>query len=102
MTTVTENIVKIDINDDYPELLEVKALTDLMRNHQNAIEEISKTRKKVIISLRRKRITYREIAAAMGVTEQSVYKVLRDTIVRKPKKPKEELASDVVEQPNVA
>ncbi len=100
MTIVTENIVSMDINDDYPELEEVKALTNRMRNHQNAIEEISKTRKKVILSLRKKRITYREIAAAMGVTEQSVYKVLRDTIVRKPKKPKEELAD--VEKPNVA
>ena len=65
---------------DYPELNEIKTLTDMMRNHQRAIEEISKTRKNIILTLRRKRITYREIAAAMGVTEQSVYKILRDTI----------------------
>lgn len=65
---------------DYPELSEIKTLTDMMRNHQKAIEEISKTRKNIILTLRRKRITYREIAAAMGVTEQSVYKILRDTI----------------------
>jgi DNA-directed RNA polymerase specialized sigma24 family protein len=65
---------------EYPELVDIKTLTDLMRNHQKAIEDISKTRKTVILSLRRKRITYREIAAAMGVTEQSVYKILRDTI----------------------
>ena len=70
------------IVDDYPELDEIKALTGLIRNHQKAIEEISKTRKDVILSLRKKRITYREIAAAMGVTEQSVYKILRDTISR--------------------
>lgn len=65
---------------EYPELDEIKTLTDLIRNHQRAIEEISKTRKNVILSLRRKRITYKEIAAAMSVTEQSVYKILRDTI----------------------
>lgn len=65
---------------EYPELSEIKTLTDMIRNHQRAIEEISKTRKNIILSLRRKRITYREIAAAMGVTEQSVYKILRDTI----------------------
>lgn len=65
---------------DYPELSEIKTLTDMIRNHQRAIEEISKTRKNIILTLRRKRITYREIAAAMGVTEQSVYKILRDTI----------------------
>lgn len=66
-----------------PELGEIKALTDLIRNHQRAIEEISKTRKSVILDLRKKRITYREIASAMNVTEQSVYKILRDTINRK-------------------
>lgn len=65
---------------DYPELVDIKTLTDMIRNHQKAIEEISQTRKVNILSLRRKRITYREIAAAMGVTEQSVYKILRDTI----------------------
>jgi len=70
---------------DLPELTEVKALTDLIRNHQNAIQEISQTRRNVILDLRRKRITYREIAEAMGVTEQSVYKILRDTIARRPK-----------------
>lgn len=83
------NLSTENIENDYPELIEVKALTDLMRNHQSAINEISQTRKKVIVSLRRKRITYREIAAAMGVTEQSVYKVLRDTIDR----PKKQLVS---------
>lgn len=72
---------------DYPELDEVKALTDRIRDHQRAIEEISAVRKKVILTLRRKRITYREIAEAMGVTEQSVYKILRDTITRKPAEP---------------
>jgi DNA-directed RNA polymerase specialized sigma24 family protein len=76
MTVLTENPISVD----YPELTEVKALTDLIRNHQRAIEEISKSRKAVILSLRRKRITYREIAAAMCVTEQSVYKILRESI----------------------
>lgn len=66
-----------------PELTEVKALTDLIRNHEQAIKDIAKTRKAVILDLRRKRVTYREIASAMNVTEQSVYKILRDTIIRK-------------------
>jgi DNA invertase Pin-like site-specific DNA recombinase len=84
MTVLTEQEIET-ITDDYPELSEIKALTGLIRNHQKAIEDISKTRKDIILSLRRKRITYREIAAAMNVTEQSVYKILRDTIVRAPK-----------------
>jgi DNA-directed RNA polymerase specialized sigma24 family protein len=76
MTVMSENPTQIQ----FPELEEVKALTILMRNHQQAIEDISKTRKEVILSLRRKKITYRKIAESMGVTEQSVYKILRDTI----------------------
>jgi len=68
---------------DLPELSEVKQLTVMIRNHQSAITEISKTRKNVILSLRRHRITYREIAEAMDVTEQSVYKILREDIKKK-------------------
>lgn len=68
---------------DLPELSEVKQLTVMIRNHQEAITEISKTRKDVILSLRKHRITYREIAEAMDVTEQSVYKILRDDIKKK-------------------
>ena len=85
MTVLTEQPVVVE--PDYPELDEVKALTDRIRDHQRAIEEISAIRKTVILSLRKKRITYREIAAAMGVTEQSVYKILRDTISRKQQQP---------------
>jgi hypothetical protein len=62
------------------ELDEIKTMTDRIRNHQRAIEEISNQRRNVIVGLRRKRITYREIAASMGVTEQSVYKILRASI----------------------
>jgi DNA-directed RNA polymerase specialized sigma24 family protein len=62
------------------ELDEIKTMTDRIRNHQRAIEEISNQRRRVIVGLRRKRITYREIAASMGVTEQSVYKILRASI----------------------
>lgn len=80
MTVLTEQQ-----ND--PELSEVKALTDLIRNHEQAIKDIAKTRKAVILDLRRKRVTYREIASAMNVTEQSVYKILRDTITRKEPEP---------------
>lgn len=79
MTSPTETPVDT-MEQDYPELGEIKALTDRIRNHQRAVDEISKVRKDIILSLRKKRITYREIAAAMGITEQSVYKILRDTI----------------------
>jgi len=85
MTTATETPVDAMVQE-YPELGEIKALTDRIRDLQRAVDEISKIRKEVILSLRRKRITYREIAAAMGITEQSVYKILRDTIASNKKK----------------
>jgi DNA-directed RNA polymerase specialized sigma24 family protein len=62
------------------DLEEIKSLTDLIRGHQRAIEEISTIRRNIILGVRNKRITYREIAAAMEVTEQSVYKILRPSI----------------------
>ena len=63
------------------DLEEIRSLTILMRGHQKAIEEISIIRKSLILKVRDKRITYREIAEAMQVTEQSVYKILIPSIV---------------------
>lgn len=62
------------------ELDEVRSLTDQIRDHQRAIEEIADSRRTHILTLRAGRITYREIAGAMGVTEQSVYKCLKPSI----------------------
>ena len=62
------------------DLEEIKSLTVLMRGHQTAIDEISTLRRKLILGVRDKRITYREIAEAMNVTEQSVYKILAPSI----------------------
>jgi hypothetical protein len=62
------------------DLEEIRSLTILMRGHQKAIEEISTIRKNLILKVRNKRITYREIAEAMQVTEQSVYKILIPSI----------------------
>lgn len=62
------------------ELAEVKSLTEEIRNHQRAIEDIAEERRDKILSLRAGRITYREIAASMGVTEQTVFKCLRPAL----------------------
>lgn len=60
----------------------IKTLTDTIRDLQGDIETTAEDRRQVIISLREERITYREIAEAMGVTEQNVYKILKDYIQR--------------------
>ena len=63
---------------------EVKLLTNAIREHQNQIQDLSKRRKQLILRLRKQRITYREIASAMGVSEQLIYKIIREDIPREP------------------
>jgi DNA invertase Pin-like site-specific DNA recombinase len=65
-------------------LEEVKLLTDAIRTHQSQIQDLGKRRKQLILRLRKQRITYREIAEAMGVSEQLIYKIIRNDIPREP------------------
>jgi len=65
-------------------LADVKVLTDAIREHQNQIQDLGKRRKQLILRLRKQRITYREIANAMGVSEQLIYKIIRNDIDRSP------------------
>lgn len=61
---------------------EVKILTDAIRTHQSQIQDLGKRRKQLILRLRKQRITYREIAESMGVSEQLIYKIIKDDINR--------------------
>ena len=63
-------------------LEEVRMITDAMREHQSQISDLGKRRKQLILRLRKQRITYREIAEAMGVSEQLIYKIIKDDIDR--------------------
>jgi DNA-directed RNA polymerase specialized sigma subunit len=63
---------------------EVKILTDAIRTHQSQIQDLGKRRKQLILRLRKQRITYREIAESMGVSEQLIYKIIKDDINREP------------------
>ena len=65
-------------------LEEVKLLTDAIRTHQVQIQDLGKRRKQLILRLRKQRITYREISEAMGVSEQLIYKIIRNDISRTP------------------
>jgi len=61
---------------------EVKLLTTAMREHANQIQDLAKRRKQLILRLRKQRITYREIAEAMDVSEQLIYKIIKNDIDR--------------------
>lgn len=63
---------------------EVRLLTDAIRTHQSQIQDLGKRRKQLILRLRKQRITYREIADAMGVSEQLIYKIIKNDIPREP------------------
>lgn len=64
---------------DVTGLEEVRLLTSMIREHQRAILQLARKRRARIVKLREHRITYREIAEAMGVTEQNVFKILKET-----------------------
>lgn len=79
--TAIVDISEVDVQKkDVDALDKVKVLTGMIRQHQRDIERLSRERRSVIMRLRDHRITYREIAEAMGTTEQNVYKILRDYI----------------------
>lgn len=65
-------------------LEEVKLLTDAIRTHQGQIHDLGKRRKQLILRLRKQRMTYKEIAGAMGVSAQLIYKIIKDDIDREP------------------
>lgn len=69
---------------DQQSLNEIQMLTEMMRSHQNGIVECSKRRKTVILRLRKNEVTYTKIAEAMQVSEQNVYKIIKDDIPREP------------------
>ncbi len=79
MTTVME-ATELDAQG----LEEVRLLTDAIRTHQSQIHDLGKRRKQLILRLRKQRITYREIAHAMGVSEQLIYKIIKNDIPREP------------------
>lgn len=79
-TTVTATIEQPTVKTE--DLGSVAELTMQIRQRQRDIEELSHKRKTVIVRLRGSRVTYREIAEAMGTTEQNVYKILREHIAQ--------------------
>lgn len=60
----------------------VREFTMQIRQRQRDIEELSQKRRAIIQRLRGSKVTYREIAEAMGTTEQNVYKILREFIAQ--------------------
>lgn len=54
----------------------IRTLTRQMRQRQQEIADLAEQRRQVVLHLRSRKVTYRELAAAMGVSEVTVYKVI--------------------------
>jgi DNA-directed RNA polymerase specialized sigma subunit len=63
---------------------ELKLLNDAIRQHQVQVVDLLKRRKQLILRLRKQRITYKEISKTIGVSEQLIYKIIKDDIDRTP------------------
>jgi hypothetical protein len=60
------------------EMLEkVQTLTQMMREHQQAVVRLGRQRRRVIRQMREQKIPYKSIAFACGVTDQAVFADLR-------------------------
>lgn len=75
---------QIVINDDAiqhdsekDDLEKCRLLTQMMREHQQSVVRLGKQRRKVVRRLREKRVPYRQIADACGVTDQALFADLR-------------------------
>ena len=58
-------------------LEQIADITREMREMRDAMNRKAKRRRDLVMRLRGNRITYRELAEAMGVSEVTVYKIIR-------------------------
>lgn len=63
--------------DPTSDLNTAKALTEMMREHQQAVASIGVQRRGVIRQLRRNNVPYKQIAEACSVTDQALFADLR-------------------------
>lgn len=67
----------LSTDSDDSDLDKVKKLTQMMREHQHSVVKLGKQRRKVVRRLRKRRVPYRQIADACGVTDQALFADLR-------------------------
>lgn len=63
--------------DPATDLETAKTLTDMMREHQQAVASIGTQRRTVIRRLRANAVPYKDIAEKCGVTDQALFADLR-------------------------
>lgn len=67
-----------EIAADAVDLLdETSTMARIIRTYQDEIIRLGKVRRENVLRLRQQRVTYRQIAEAIGSSEQNVYKIIR-------------------------
>lgn len=82
MSKDTEKMSEVDAKG----LSEAGILTDAIRTHLAQASKLAKRRKTIVIRLYKQGFTYREMAGAMRVSQQLIYKIIVDDIDRTVKK----------------
>lgn len=56
---------------------QIQELTAQIRDHQNRVKQLSVERRNAVLSLREQRVTYKDLAEAMNVSEVTIYKIIK-------------------------
>jgi len=64
-------------DEDVKLLNDAEKLTQIMRQHQDAVRRVGENRRVVIRTLREHKVPFRVIASACGVTDQALFADLR-------------------------
>jgi DNA-directed RNA polymerase specialized sigma subunit len=63
---------------------EIRMMSAMIREHYAQARDLLRRRKQLVLRLRKQDVTYKKLAQAMGVSEQTIYKIVKDDIVREP------------------
>lgn len=61
---------------------EIKMMSAMVREHYAQARDLLRRRKQLVLRLRKQDVTYKTLAKAMGVSEQTIYKIVKNDIVR--------------------
>jgi hypothetical protein len=58
----------------------LRSTTQAIHDAQDRVAELSDERKRLVLTLRRRRVLFRQIANAAGSTDQTIYKIHREAV----------------------
>lgn len=74
---VVTGVDDLEQESEIDDLEKARLLTEMMREHQTAVIRLGNQRRNILRRLRARRVPYRVIAQACGVTDQALFADLR-------------------------